>query len=152
MKYCTKCGKELYDEAIMCTGCGCMVAPLPKQEETKTAPANTNKGASLVSVFNFISVIIIALGVFHLFLALIGARVYTNLSFYNDYNYYLHSSFDPDYDIIASSFALGIIAAGFSLTSLIITSVKRLKLNYILTAIAELVIAALLIIATGPSL
>lgn len=25
MKYCTKCGKELYDEAVICMGCGCMV-------------------------------------------------------------------------------------------------------------------------------
>ena len=25
MKYCTKCGKELFDEAVICPGCGCMV-------------------------------------------------------------------------------------------------------------------------------
>ena len=25
MKYCTKCGKELIDEAVICTGCGCAV-------------------------------------------------------------------------------------------------------------------------------
>ena len=25
MKYCSKCGKELLDEAIVCTGCGCAV-------------------------------------------------------------------------------------------------------------------------------
>ena len=25
MKFCTKCGKELIDEAIVCTGCGCSV-------------------------------------------------------------------------------------------------------------------------------
>ena len=25
MKYCTKCGKELCDEAIVCVGCGCAV-------------------------------------------------------------------------------------------------------------------------------
>lgn len=23
MKYCTKCGKELFDEAVICPGCGC---------------------------------------------------------------------------------------------------------------------------------
>ena len=26
MKFCSKCGKELMDEAIVCTGCGCAVA------------------------------------------------------------------------------------------------------------------------------
>lgn len=25
MKYCSKCGKELFDEAIVCTNCGCAV-------------------------------------------------------------------------------------------------------------------------------
>ena len=25
MKYCSHCGKELIDEAIICTGCGCAV-------------------------------------------------------------------------------------------------------------------------------
>ena len=25
MKYCTRCGKELFDEAILCVGCGCAV-------------------------------------------------------------------------------------------------------------------------------
>ena len=26
MKFCTKCGKELFDEAVICPGCGCPVA------------------------------------------------------------------------------------------------------------------------------
>ena len=26
MKYCEKCGKELFDEAVLCMGCGCPVA------------------------------------------------------------------------------------------------------------------------------
>ena len=26
MKYCSKCGKELLDEAVICVGCGCAVA------------------------------------------------------------------------------------------------------------------------------
>ncbi|MBQ7096316.1 MAG: hypothetical protein IJN80_07730 [Clostridia bacterium] len=31
MKYCQKCGKELVDEAVVCTGCGCTVEQ-PKKE------------------------------------------------------------------------------------------------------------------------
>jgi uncharacterized membrane protein YvbJ len=26
MKFCSKCGKELLDEAVVCTGCGCAVS------------------------------------------------------------------------------------------------------------------------------
>ena len=31
MKYCTHCGKELLDEAVFCTGCGCSVETAPKK-------------------------------------------------------------------------------------------------------------------------
>ena len=35
MKFCSKCGKEIADEAIICTGCGCAVdnAPQPIQAQ-----------------------------------------------------------------------------------------------------------------------
>ena len=29
MKYCTKCGKELMDEAVRCVGCGCLTSTAP---------------------------------------------------------------------------------------------------------------------------
>ena len=27
MKYCSKCGKEIFDEAVICPNCGCATAP-----------------------------------------------------------------------------------------------------------------------------
>lgn len=37
MKFCSKCGKELFDEAVICPGCGCPVVapkpPVPLEEE-----------------------------------------------------------------------------------------------------------------------
>lgn len=30
MKFCSKCGKELVDEAVICPHCGCMVEAAPK--------------------------------------------------------------------------------------------------------------------------
>ena len=33
MKYCSQCGKELVDEAVVCPSCGCAVqAPVSQQE------------------------------------------------------------------------------------------------------------------------
>jgi hypothetical protein len=29
MKYCTKCGRELFDEAVLCPGCGCTIGVNP---------------------------------------------------------------------------------------------------------------------------
>ena len=31
--FCTKCGKELADDAVICTGCGCLANPEPKKEK-----------------------------------------------------------------------------------------------------------------------
>ena len=37
MKYCTHCGKELLDEAVICVGCGCAVAGRQGQSAYNTA-------------------------------------------------------------------------------------------------------------------
>ena len=31
MKFCQKCGKEIFDDAVVCPGCGCSVVTEPKQ-------------------------------------------------------------------------------------------------------------------------
>lgn len=41
MKFCTKCGKELFDEAVVCPGCGCPVGNFQK-ENTRSASVTVN--------------------------------------------------------------------------------------------------------------
>ena len=151
MKYCTKCGHELFDEAVMCVGCGCMVAAIP-EAEVAPKPVDNDKKNTLSCVFNFVCVILLALSIFHIIIALLEARVETDLNFYSDYSYYIYSYFRPDYDILLTSVLLAVPAIGFALASLIISAVKSLKPKYILTAIAEIVIAGLIITATTYSL
>jgi uncharacterized membrane protein YvbJ len=38
MKYCAKCGKELFDEAVICPGCGCPTGPMPAPRVTQNTP------------------------------------------------------------------------------------------------------------------
>ena len=33
MKFCSRCGKEIMDDAVVCPNCGCAVAPTPHVEE-----------------------------------------------------------------------------------------------------------------------
>ena len=35
MKFCTKCGKEIYDEAVICPNCGCAVANTVTKQNTE---------------------------------------------------------------------------------------------------------------------
>jgi predicted amidophosphoribosyltransferase len=41
MKYCSQCGKELVDEAVVCPNCGCAVqAPVSQQEDKPSTVLN----------------------------------------------------------------------------------------------------------------
>lgn len=43
MKYCSHCGKEIMDEAVMCPHCGCAVESTPKVND------EPNKGLNIIS-------------------------------------------------------------------------------------------------------
>ena len=58
MKYCTKCGKKLMDDAVVCIGCGCAVKEeLQIKRDYKTILRNTK-------VFLVIGFVLLALGIF----------------------------------------------------------------------------------------
>ena len=46
--FCSKCGKEINDEAVVCIHCGCATANMQKQEKTREQPIiiNNNNSAS----------------------------------------------------------------------------------------------------------
>ena len=50
MKYCANCGKELFDEAVMCPGCGCAV----KSAQPRTSSDVSSVGTA-AKVFMIIS-------------------------------------------------------------------------------------------------
>ena len=45
MKFCSKCGKELVDDAIVCTGCGCAVV----KPETNLVEDKVSVGLCILS-------------------------------------------------------------------------------------------------------
>ena len=47
MKFCSRCGTQLVDEAIICTGCGCAVTPTQNAVATTTA-VPTQKDSGIV--------------------------------------------------------------------------------------------------------
>ena len=58
MKICSKCGKELVDEAVICTGCGCAV-----RSETKPKEVFLDALVKGAATTNMISAIVLALGI-----------------------------------------------------------------------------------------
>lgn len=59
MKYCSKCGKEIMDEAVVCSGCGCTV------ENKKAAATNQTyeQAIQCSAACSAISVVLLVLGV-----------------------------------------------------------------------------------------
>ncbi len=64
MKFCTKCGTQLVDEAIVCTGCGCAVADtkLTTTETAVVVPQKPESGITIAAkVFMVLGTIIMGL-------------------------------------------------------------------------------------------
>ena len=58
MKYCKSCGKELADEAVLCTGCGCATDEYYTQQQPSNSTARSGEismMALLGFIFSFIS-------------------------------------------------------------------------------------------------
>jgi magnesium-transporting ATPase (P-type) len=62
MKFCTKCGQQIHDEAVICVHCGCAVAPIqpaapaaPAEPVRPTRQLKTNRALWKVIVFSMIT-------------------------------------------------------------------------------------------------
>lgn len=51
MKYCSKCGKEVHDEAIICPQCGCAIAPLPPVTQQRPEADEASVGLCILAFF-----------------------------------------------------------------------------------------------------
>lgn len=58
MKFCQKCGKEITEEAVVCSNCGCAV-----ESKTENKEISYDKCVSGASTTNIISAIVLAVGV-----------------------------------------------------------------------------------------
>ena len=147
MKYCTKCGTQLHDEAVICIGCGCPVIIMPPtQTKTVTAPKQSPQKDTLISVFNFIFSTTAILCVFYLLLSLFYASVWTYLKYgYNDSVYF---DFSPNYECTIIALICSILSLATAITNLILVSIMKLKSKPILTCVTQLIIGVLLLLLT----
>ena len=75
MKYCSKCGKELFDEAVICPGCGCAVGnintPQFSNKNTFVQPESPTLANCAIAFAILMPIVGIILGI-------IGAVKYTD--------------------------------------------------------------------------
>lgn len=93
MKYCTYCGKELLDEAVICVGCGCPVNVGIRQQEEKHTAGSVNMINTLSQRLNINGIIWLVIGVLQIIggifinWIMIVVGVLNIISAVNDMNY-----------------------------------------------------------------
>ncbi len=71
MKYCSKCGAQLLDEAVICIKCGCAVSPVgvPTQEKATKKESSGMRTAAFIlmiislSIWTFYALLFLILGI-----------------------------------------------------------------------------------------
>lgn len=165
MKFCSKCGTQLVDEAVVCTACGCAVQGgtalnQPLTAEPVQAPsvpkADKKFAKNFIPIFNFVALLGIAASVFFVFMALaeMHASAHGSAEIVRYYSSYdldlnLYANVWADYDYMFNAFLAAIIAAPFPIVSLIFTIKEKSKLEKIFSAIFKIVVCTLLIVLTA---
>lgn len=63
MKYCEKCGKELFDEAVLCMGCGCPVAGASRMVSAPRQDDSLDHHVWNAATTNIVALIILVIGI-----------------------------------------------------------------------------------------
>ncbi len=136
MKFCTKCGHELVDDAVICLACGCMVsgAAAPKREET-VAEASSKNPDKLPAIFNFVFTLSTVLSVFFLLLSL--AFPYAEKWLDAVYVY-------PQVDLAIFAWLFSCPSVGFGIAGFSVTLSRHLGTEKTLGAIARFVMGVML--------
>ena len=150
MKFCTKCGKELHDEAVICTGCGCMVGGklgTPKLKNPKTEKikqpkikeAKTKGDCSItMQILSFFSSITAFIA------ALVIAVTFVDVRIYQTSTQRCTTYYDEELCFVAISFAS--VSALLVFINLIFFFIKKPQIKELFSALKQLALASVLII------
>ena len=158
MKFCTKCGAELFDDAVICTKCGRMLENQPQQPLPATAeppsPTPQRTPSSFLVVSNFIHLLST---VFVLFFSIVGTAcgyVYSygeiTQSFYTNYinTIDVWSYFYPSEGCMVFAFLFAGLSLIFGVISFVLTLVQKHRGEQLFSGISKLLIGLLSSIGT----
>lgn len=151
IKYCTKCGHELVDEAVVCINCGCAVAAYSavREKSDKEKEISKNKGRAIVEIFNFVFSLTIILCLLFVILSFTFAYFNVGLSVtWNNDGYYAWEDYYPRPLLMLLAMITTCVAFALSATGFIITLANKLGLESVCSAITRLFLSVVLFIAT----
>ena len=150
MKFCSKCGNELMDEAVICPKCGCMVNGelTPKKKPVATnAQSTSNEEIKPLSIVNFVHSVMVVIALFWLFLSLGIPYIYTGCysGYYSDY---CNTYFYPASGGLTLTLVSAIAALGVGIASTVLSCTRLNTLKGKLNGILRVIVSVLMIIAT----
>lgn len=141
MKFCTKCGNELFDEAVVCMKCGCAVGTAVKNPKPASAPvqsrAHTEKKSEsgVLPAFNFIFDLSTVLANLMLWISVAYAYIYTYSTSWSLYSYLW-----LDFGCVIMAFILSIVSLGFGITCFCVTLAKHHKGDKLFAGITRFIV------------
>lgn len=156
MKYCSKCGNELVDEAVICTKCGCSVS-IEHQgvQEEKNLVGKPNRNIQLlIKIFNFAFDLFAILSVASLAIAIAMPYIYSHAYTYSTIYYdtavgvtvNTYFQYNGIWRIVAMVGSFFVVALGC--TSFILSLVNRSKLENLFLGIKKFVLGIALVLVS----
>ena len=133
MKYCSHCGKELLDEAVICVGCGCAVGGNPAQSTTGVAVDKNLLLNTLSQRLNTNGIIWLVIGI----LQILGGLVFNWFLLIVGVLNIISSTQDMKYSKAMLENPSGIVAKFEPLTGPIITLVYNLLIGGVIGVVGS---------------
>jgi len=144
MKFCEKCGAQLFDDAVLCTQCGRMLGSARPTAKKPKSPnkADTDRFCTLISAFGFAYSVATAIAWLFLILSIAlgpissSAKVgYSSKSMYVS----VFSDFRPHWELISAATVFSSIAFALALTHFIITLVNQQRGSRFFSSLSKLI-------------
>ncbi len=145
MKYCEKCGAELFDEAVICTKCGRMLEAA-RMEKKEVLPLE-KKPSTLLIVFNFVFSLLAVMALLWMLEAIFFSYVGVDVSI-STYTGKLtsHAWLYLESGFVVLAFVFSLPAFAFGIVSFVMTLVEKHRGERLLAGVFKLVVGVLLLI------
>ena len=152
MKYCSKCGRELFEEAVVCPNCGCALQAADAKGKKEKVAFNSFLPLNIV---NFLFSILAISAMLFMMISIIFPYIYTYVDYYSysdSIYFYADSYFFPLFGWAITAFIISCVAMvmGFIsvITSIVGVIMKKIGSNYVFSSFTRLFLSAALFTIT----
>lgn len=145
MKYCSRCGAQMKDEAVLCVSCGVMVEGIMiNQAQTKRAPrvkTNSLEETTLIETFSFIQFSLLVLSAFFVVMSLVFYEAVRGTAVFDRY-------YVPNTACVVIALLIGLIAMCVSIFCLALGARQEYVKKQMIPLINKFIISVMIVICS----